>query len=150
MLHRLVLTLAAAAMLSGLGGGALAGEGSKGTAAKADDKYKVVIQVSDNDPKKWNLALNNAKNIQKDLGKENVEIEIVAYGPGLDMLKMDSVVGNRVSEARQDGVQVAACQNTMHAQKVTNADMLQDIGYVKAGVVEIMKRQREGWAYVRP
>ena len=55
-------------------------------AGLAQEKQKVVFQVSDNDPAKWNLALNNARNIQQDLGKDNVAIEIVAYGPGLAML----------------------------------------------------------------
>jgi len=47
-----------------------------------------VIQVSDGDQSKWNLALNNARNIQTDLGVANVDIEIVAYGPGIGMLKL--------------------------------------------------------------
>ena len=46
---------------------------------------RVVMQVSDNDTGKWNLALNNARNLQSDLGAQNVEIEIVAYGPGIAM-----------------------------------------------------------------
>ena len=50
-------------------------------AAYAAGKEGVVIQVSDNDPAKWALALNNAKNVQTDLGKDKVDIEIVAYGP---------------------------------------------------------------------
>ena len=58
-----------------------------------------MIQVSDGDAGKWNLALNNAKNLQSDLGAANVDIEIVTYGPGIAMLKADSVVGNRVDEA---------------------------------------------------
>ena len=57
---------------------------------------RVVMQVSDNDPGKWNLALNNAKNLQADLGAKSVDIEIVAYGPGIGMLKADSAVGNRI------------------------------------------------------
>jgi uncharacterized protein len=111
---------------------------------------KVVFQVSDNDPAKWNLALNNAKNIQKDLGAGNVEVEIVAYGPGIGMLKAESVTSTRVNEATQAGVKVVACQNTMAAQKLSTADMNSAIGYVPAGVVEIMKRQQQGWAYIRP
>ena len=58
--------------------------------AFAQQKQRVVFQVSDNDPAKWNLALNNARNVQQDLGKDNVQIEIVAYGPGLNMLKAES------------------------------------------------------------
>ena len=58
----------------------------------AQVKQKVLFQVSDNDPAKWNLALNNARNVQADLGKDKVQIEIVAYGPGLNMLKAESKV----------------------------------------------------------
>lgn len=114
------------------------------------EKQKVVIQVSDNDPAKWNLALNNARNIQQDLGKDNVQVEIVAYGPGLGMLKGDSKVAPRLAEALDRSVGLMACENTMHNTHVTKADMYGGIAYVQAGVVHIMKRQREGWAYIRP
>ena len=113
-------------------------------------RNRVVIQVSDADPAKWNLALNNARNLQTDLGASNVQIEIVAYGPGIGMLKLDSPVANRIGEAKDAGVSVLACENTMKAQKLARADMLDTVGYVGAGVVEIMQRQQEGWAYLRP
>ena len=119
-------------------------------AQTAGVKNRVVMQVSDADPGKWNLALNNARNLQADLGKNDVEIEIVAYGPGIGMLKADSVVGNRIGEALESGVKVTACENTMRGQKLAKADMLNGIGYVPAGVVEIMQRQQQGWAYLRP
>jgi len=117
---------------------------------QASARSKVVLQVSESDPAKWNLALNNAKNIQTDLAPPNVDIEIVAYGPGIGMLKADSVVGNRVDEAIAAGVKVVACENTMRAQKLTQTDMLNKISYVQAGVVEIMQKQQQGWAYIRP
>jgi uncharacterized protein len=113
-------------------------------------KNKAVFQVSDNDPQKWNLTLNNAKNVQDDLGEDAVELEIVVYGPGIGMLKGDSPVGKRVADALKNGVKIVACENTMHAQKLVYADMLPAIGYVQAGVVELMKKQREGYAYIRP
>ena len=111
---------------------------------------KVVVQVSDADPAKWNLALNNAKNVQTDLGAKNVTIEIVAYGPGIGMLKAESIAGNRVREAMATGIKVVACENTMTNQKITKNDMLPGIDYVPAGVVELMQRQQQGWAYIRP
>jgi hypothetical protein len=111
---------------------------------------KVVFQVSDGDAAKWNLTLNNAKNAQEALGASKVQIEIVAYGPGIGMLKDDSTVANRVSEAVQSGIEVVACENTMKGQKLTKADMNKSVGYVGSGVVELMKRQSEGWAYIRP
>ena len=114
------------------------------------EKQKLIFQVSDNDPKKWNLTLNNVKNVQHDIGKDNVDIEVVAYGPGIGMLKLDSEVGNRITEVVGSGVKVVACENTMHGQKLTKEDMLPNIDYVKAGVVELMQKQHEGYAYVRP
>jgi intracellular sulfur oxidation DsrE/DsrF family protein len=113
-------------------------------------RNKVVIQVSDLDPAKWNLALNNARNLQSDLGAGNVDVEIVAYGPGIGMLKMDSPVGGRIDEASAAGVKVVACEITMKGQKLTRTDMLNGIGYVPAGVVELMSKQQQGWAYIRP
>nr|MDP2190355.1 DsrE family protein [Rhodoferax sp.] len=118
------------------------------TAAPA--KAKVVIQVSDGDAAKWNMALNNAKNVQDELGASKVDIEIVAYGPGIGMLKADATTSNRIIEATKAGVQVVACENTMTGQKLTKADMNPAIGYVRTGVVELMNRQREGYAYIRP
>lgn len=111
---------------------------------------KLVIQVSDGDPKKWNLALNNARNVQADLGKDKVQVEIVAYGPGLAMLKADSPVAARLAQALDGNVGLMACENTMTNTKTTRAQMYNGIGYVPAGVTHIMQRQREGWSYVRP
>jgi len=116
----------------------------------AQQKQKVVLQVSDNDPAKWSLALNNARNVQQDLGKDNVQIEIVAYGPGLGMLKAESRVADRLAEALDNNVGLLACENTMTNTKVSRNDMYGGIAYVKAGVTHLMKRQREGWAYIRP
>jgi uncharacterized protein len=118
--------------------------------AQAAAKQKVIFQVSDADPAKWNLALNNARNVQTELGKENVQIEIVAYGPGLGMLKRESKAEARLAEALDNNVGLIACENTMHNTKTTRDDMYAGISYVTAGVTHLMKRQREGWAYIRP
>jgi intracellular sulfur oxidation DsrE/DsrF family protein len=119
-------------------------------AQTAAAKNKAVFQVSDADPQKWNLTLNNVKNVADDLGQDAVDLEIVVYGPGIGMLKAESAVGKRIAEALKSGVKVVACENTMKAQKLVYSDMLPDIGYVPAGVVELIKKQREGYAYIRP
>lgn len=133
-----------------LGGALLLGTLALPATTLAADKSKMVVQVSDANPATWNLALNNVKNVQKDLGKDNVDLEIVAYGPGIGMLKADSEVANRIEEAVDSGVKVVACENTMHGQKLTKEDMNPKVGYVKAGVVEILQRQQQGYAYLRP
>ena len=126
------------------------GEAAKQPTHATKSVHKLVLQVSDVDPGKWNLALNNAENVQSDLGAKNVKIEIVAYGPGIGMLKSDSVVGNRIQDAIAAGIEVAACQTTMRKAKLTKDDMLPKLAYVPSGVVELMKREREGYAYIRP
>lgn len=111
---------------------------------------RVVIQVSDANPGKWNLALNNAKNVQQALGAKNVQVQIVAYGPGLPMLKWTSVVGTRVARAVQSGVTVVACGVTMRRMHLTKSAMLPNLVYVPSGVPYIMKLQQEGYSYIRP
>lgn len=112
--------------------------------------HKVVFQVSDGEPQKWYLTLSNVKNVQQDLGIKNVQIEIVVYGPGLDMVLLETEMAGKIDEAVSRGVKIVACENTMIGRKLTRADMYPSVGYVKAGVVELMKRQRQGWAYIRP
>ena len=119
-------------------------------AAATATKAKLVLQVSDGEPAKWALALNNAKNVQAEIGAGKVDIEIVAYGPGIGMLKADALISNRVTETVQSGIRVVACENTMTVQKLTKADMHSAASYAPSGVVQIMTRQSEGWAYVRP
>lgn len=111
---------------------------------------KLILQVSDRDPGTWNQSLNVAKNVQQEFGAKNVEIELVVYGLGIGMLKLESPVGSRIAEAMASGVKVVACTNTMTGQKLTQQDMLPNIGYVKAGVVELMAKQQQGWTYIRP
>jgi len=77
-------------------------------------------------------------------------LEIIAYGPGINMLKLESEVGGRLAEARDNGVVIIACGNTMKGQKLAPGDMHPAAKIVFAGVVEIMKRQKEGYAHIRP
>ena len=123
---------------------------AQSTGSNGQKRSKIVLQMSEADPAKWNLALNNAKNVQDELGAANVDIEIVAYGPGIGMLKLDSVVNSRVADLSKAGIKVVACENTMRNQKLVAADMHPAAGYATSGVVHIMKRQSEGWSYVRP
>ena len=119
-------------------------------AQQAPALTRVVVQVSEADPARWNLVLNNVANLQDELGADKVTIEIVAYGPGIGMLKFDAATNSRVSDALKSGIAVRACENTMRNQKLARADMHPGISYVPAGVVQIVRRQQEGWAYLRP
>ncbi len=112
-------------------------------------KNRALFQVSDNDPARWNLVLSNIGNLREGLGGEAVEIVLVSYGPGINMFKGDSPVKARIAEAMKQGVKMEVCQNTMTAFKLTPADMVPEVTYIPSGVVEVMKKQQQGWAYIR-
>lgn len=116
--------------------------------------HKIVIQVSSGDPATQNLALNNAANVAKDMGPGNVEIQIVAYGPGLSMLTAKSKIAPRVkSMAMNEDITFNACGNTMKkmAKKTGKKPVLTaGVKVVPAGVVRIMELQEQGYSYVRP
>ena len=112
-------------------------------------KNRALFQVTDNDPARWNMILNNMTNLREGVGSEGVEIELVAYGPGINMLKADSPVKARIAVALKSGAIVNACQYSMSGMKLVPADMAPDITYVPAGVVEVMRKQQQGWAYIR-
>jgi len=119
-------------------------------ADKARGNYQIVFHVSENNPQHWQVALNNAMAFQRNLGKENTQVEIVANGPGLDMLKLDSKASDRVTQALDHGIDVVACGETMKATKVNASDVIGGVRIVPGGIIEIADRQRAGWVYIRP
>jgi len=119
-------------------------------------EYKLAIQVSDNDPAKMNIALNNAQNVQQyyEAKGDTVQVEIVAYGPGLQMYTMNSPVKDRIDALSLDShYTFAACGNT-HAKMEKKAGkkvaLLDAATMTPSGVVRLMELQADGYAYVRP
>ena len=128
---------------------AAAGVVGANAAAATPGTYKVVFQVSDADPGKWQMTLNNVRNAQTELGQDKVQVEIVAYGPGIGMLKADSEVATRLVEAAQTGAAVLACENSMRGFKLARTQMAGPVAYVPSGVAHLIRRQTEGYAYIR-
>ena len=122
--------------------------GTAGAQATPAARERVIVQVSTPEQRVWNQALNYVENLQQLYGKENVEIEIVALGWGIGLLKFDSPMATRVADTMKRGAKLQACEVTMSRQKLTPQDMLPDIGYVPAGLGQIIKRQKEGWSYI--
>ena len=117
------------------------------------NQHKVVIQVSSDDARTQTIAMNNAVNLQKALGMDNVTIEIVAYGPGLSMLIGGAKQSQRVSSLAKQDIVFSACGNTMKKveKKQGKPLVLSDgVGVVSAGVLRIMELQEQGYSYVRP
>jgi uncharacterized protein len=111
---------------------------------------KIVVQVSDGNPVTWNQALNVVGNLREVYGADT-QIELVAFGQGINMLKLDAPVSSRLIEAQKSlGTKVYACENSMAKNKLARNDMAPDLVYVRAGVEHIISRQREGWVNLRP
>ncbi len=113
----------------------------------------VVIQVSEDDPARWNLVLNNAQNLLDFMGASKTQIVVVAYGPGLKMLLADSPVAGRIQSLDQEGVEFDACHNTMMAMAKASGHMPVIVApavIVPAGVVRILQLESHGFSYLKP
>jgi intracellular sulfur oxidation DsrE/DsrF family protein len=124
----------------------------------AQKSHHLVLQVNSNEPAMMNLALNNATNVAqyyKDLD-EKVSIEVVAYGPGLHMLRDDtSPVKARIETIALSTPEISfkACGNTqenMRRAESKDIPLISQAKVVKSGVVRVMQLQEQGWAYVKP
>ena len=130
--------------------------GSLGHAAENQKVHRLAIHVDANDPTIMNLALNNAENAMEyyQAKGEEVQVEIVAYGPGLHMLRADTCpVKDRISRMRQQSVAFSACGNTkaaMEKREGNPVEIVPQATVVPSGVVRLMDLEEQGWSYVRP
>jgi intracellular sulfur oxidation DsrE/DsrF family protein len=131
------------------------------SAAFAEGKpHRVTIQIDQNDPALMNMVLNNANNvIEYYRGKDQeVDLDIVAYGPGLHMLRADtSPVADRIKHFKDlvfpGKIQFSACNNTKQSMEKTEGhaiSILPEASIVPSGVVHLMELQEQGWSYVKP
>jgi intracellular sulfur oxidation DsrE/DsrF family protein len=131
---------------------------SKRQAAAEKKPHRLVLQVNTNEPGTMNLTLNNAANVAQYYQErgEKVEIEIVTFGPGLNMLRSDtSPVKDRIKAmaASTPAIAFRACGNTQgNMSKAENKEIpiIPEATVVKSGVVHLMELQEQGWTYVRP
>ena len=114
---------------------------------------KVVLQISDADPSKQTLVLNVASNLIKHYGPDKVDVEIVAFGPGLRLMFADNVNVGRIDGLDQSGVRFAACSNTVKKmtkllgeEPVLNSHAV----HVDAVVVRILDLVGQGYTLVKP
>ncbi len=128
-------------------------------AAQATDKvHRVAIQVDVNDPAVMNLALNNASNIASQYASagETAQIEIVTYGPGLNMLRDDtSPVKARVTAMKQSipTLSFAACAVTKRGMEKSEGHeitIIPEATVVPSGAIRLVELQEQGWSYLKP
>lgn len=129
-------------------------------AFSGEAKHRLAIHVDQNDPQVMNLALNNATNVIEYYRskKEDVDVDIVTYGPGLHMFRADtSPVKERLKRLKElafpGNVQFTACNNTrqgMEKAEGKEVPILSEATLVPSGVVRLMELQEKGWSYLRP
>ncbi len=131
-------------------------------ASAADEKkpHRLAIHVDQNDPQVMNLALNNATNVIEYYRgkKEDVDVDIVTYGPGLHMLRADtSPVQDRIKRLKElafpGKIDFSACDNTKQGMEKAEGkaiSIVSDATLVPSGVVRLMELQEQGWSYIRP
>jgi uncharacterized protein len=122
--------------------------------------HRLVIQVDQNDPAVMNLALNNATNVIEYYRAkgEDVDLDVVTYGPGLHMLRADtSPVQDRIKHLKDlafpSKIQFSACNNTkegMEKKEGHPVAVMSEAVLVPSGVVRLMELQEKGWSYLRP
>lgn len=127
-------------------------------AAAAKREHRIAFQINDNDPARMTLALNNIVNVVRHYSEkgDQLEIEVVAYGPGLHMLREDtSPVKDRVKSMKASipDLTFTACGNTienMEKAEGKKIEIVPQAGVVQAGVVRLTELQEQGWTYIRP
>jgi hypothetical protein len=125
--------------------------------AAAEDKpfaeERIVLQISDSDPFKQTLVLNVANNLIKHYGQDKVDVEIVAFGPGLRLMFKDNVNSGRIQGLSGSGVKFSACKNTIAGmtKKLGHAPELNSNAVpVSAGVVRIIELENQGFKLIKP
>ncbi|MCW8933195.1 MAG: DsrE family protein [Gammaproteobacteria bacterium] len=125
--------------------------GTSSLATAAD--HKMVIQINSKDKVTHKMGLINAGNLKSQLGINNVDVEVVIYGPGLSMVKADSVFKNRIQKLQSRGVEFSVCGGTLKAiAKKTGKEpeLLEGMKRVRTGALRILELQEAGYAYLRP
>jgi intracellular sulfur oxidation DsrE/DsrF family protein len=122
-------------------------------AEKSFAETKVVLQISDNDPFKQTLVLNVANNLIKHYGPDQVDVEIVAFGPGLRLLFAENDNKGRIQSLADNGVRFAACGNTIrNMSKILGEEPVlnKSATIVPGGVVRILDLEKQGYKLIKP
>ncbi|MDX1348070.1 MAG: DsrE family protein [Thiomicrorhabdus chilensis] len=116
-------------------------------------EHKVVLQISDSDPFKQTLVLNVAANLQRYYGASNVDIEVVAFGPGVRLMLQDNVNQTRMQSMIEGGIRFSACSNTLKnfAKKLGEDPLVMPgVNRVPAGAGRILQLNAAGWQLLKP
>ena len=126
--------------------------GLSGAAETSQGPHRVVMHLNSGDEKVQRGALNNIRNLYQEVGREYLRVELVVHGAGLTLLtKKDSTLAPELAQLKTAyEAEFTACSNTMKAQGLTRADLLDQVDRTVPAMVRLMELQEEGWAYIKP
>lgn len=116
-------------------------------------EHHLALQLSDNDPKKEALTISVAYNLLKYYGPDRIAIEVVTFGPGIDLLRAGNAHRVEVDSLVSQGVQFDICMNTVETiERETGkpVDINPHAVKVAAGVAQILALTEKGFTLVRP
>ncbi len=114
-------------------------------------KYKVIFHIDEPSKGRADQVMGNITNLLNDLGDGNVEVELLTNGGGVRALaRGPEGQADAVELLAKRGVRFVACQNSLEHLNLSREDLLGIAEVVTAGVSELVKKQAEGWAYIRP
>lgn len=126
--------------------------GLSGAAETSQGPHRVVMHLNSGDEKVQRGALNNIRNLYQEVGREHLRVELVVHGAGLPLLtKKDSTLAPELAQLKTVyDVEFTACSNTMKAQGLTRADLIDQVDRTVPAMVRLMELQEQGWAYIKP
>ncbi len=116
-------------------------------------EHRIVLQLSDNDSAKQGLVLSVANNLLKHYDPDKVAIEVVAFGPGIDLLRPGNVNRARVESLVAQGVRFDICLNTVDTIERESGKRPEFIAVatpVQVGVAHILSLTENGFTLVKP
>lgn len=111
--------------------------------------HRVLFALTSPEEADWQLTLNNVRNLIIGVAPETVDIEVVAYGPGIAFLKKDGQDAGDIQKLESAHVHFVACGNAMRKLHLEAADLVAGSEVVPAGIVEVMRKQEQGWTYIK-
>jgi intracellular sulfur oxidation DsrE/DsrF family protein len=117
----------------------------------AAPRHRAVMQMSEPQGDEWNYLLAHVQNMRIAFANDGgVEIEVVFFGPGLNMLRKTNTNHEDVLKRfAEQGVKLSACRNSMRDRNLTAEDLFPFASTVDSGVAELVRKQEAGWAYVK-
>lgn len=111
-------------------------------------EHHIVFQLTSADTNVHKMLVRQLGNVLN--AAPNSKVEVVCHSQGIDILRSNlTVVYPKIKELTAKGIQFVGCENTLRERKIAREEIIPEATFVKAGIMEIVKKQEEGWSYIR-